>query len=61
VTLVTQGGVSAEVKVSFGFSGHPNDVRFMVVDLSGRWFVDGTYCAEMSTSIYRMPVKGCAA
>lgn len=61
MTLVTQGGVSAEVKVSFGFSGHPNDVRFTVVDLSGRWFVDDTYCADPSTSIYRTPVQGCAA
>ena len=61
VTVVSQAGVSAEVKVSFGFSGHPNDVRFTVVDLGGRWFVDDTYCGDPSTSIYQTPVTGCAA
>lgn len=59
VMLVTQGGASAIVKASFGFPGHPDDVQFVVSDLGGRWFVDDTYCADPSTSIYRTPVASC--
>jgi hypothetical protein len=61
VSLVAQGGASATVRAAFGFPGHPDDVQFTVVDLNGRWFVDDTYCADLSTSIYQTPVKPCAS
>ncbi len=60
VTLETPGGTSALVRASFGFSGSPYDVRFVVVSQGGRWFVDDSYCADPSSSIYASPVRACA-
>jgi hypothetical protein len=61
VTLETPGGTSALVRASFAFSASPpDDVRFVVLSQGGRWFVDDTYCADPSTSIYVSPVRGCS-
>jgi hypothetical protein len=60
VTLETPGGTSALVRASFAFTGSPpDDVRFVVLSQGGRWFVDDTYCADPSTSIYVSPVRPC--
>jgi hypothetical protein len=60
VTLVSQGSSSAVVKADLSFPGLPYMVQFVVVSVGGRWFVDDSYCADLSTSIYATtPVKPC--